>query len=141
MITLSAGVRSFLDEVHFAVAATLDSNGLPHQTVVWYMRDDDALIINVPESSLKYRHLQRQPHLSVCIEDGFRYATLSGTVNLIPDPQRDIYGRLGVRYQESLTQRPAFSGPPDPKIMRHLNAGRITVRMTVEHVIANGLNG
>lgn len=140
MTNFTLAVSRFLDEVHFAVAATLDADGLPHQTVVWYMRDGDDLIINVPESSLKYKHLQRQPYLSVCIEDGFRYATVSGSVELIPDPKREIYGKLGERYQASLAQRPAFSGLPDPKIMRHLNAERITVRMTVEHVIANGLN-
>jgi len=94
MTNFTLAVSRFLDEVHFAVAATLDADGLPHQTVVWYMRDGDDLIINVPESSLKYKHLQRQPYLSVCIEDGFRYATVSGSVELIPDPKREIYGLI-----------------------------------------------
>lgn len=44
--------------------------------------------------------MRRDPRISVCIEDGYSYVTISGTVEMVDDPQvaqRDIY-RLAVRY-------------------------------------------
>ena len=52
--------------------------GLPHQMVMWYALDsDDELILSTPRGSLKHRHLLRDSRLSVCVEDGFRYVSVS----------------------------------------------------------------
>lgn len=94
MTGLSNEVREFLSEVYFAVVATIASNGMPHQTVMWYVLDGDDLILNTPEGSLKHKHLLRDSRISVCIEDGFHYVTLIGTVTLADDPGRAQYGKL-----------------------------------------------
>jgi hypothetical protein len=65
----------------------LSTDGLPHQTVVWYALDGDAeLVLSTPSGSLKHRHLLRDPRLSVCVEDGFRYVTVSGRVRIEEEP-------------------------------------------------------
>ncbi len=128
--------RAFLEEPRFAVAATIASDGMPHQTVVWYMLDGDDVIINTPEGSLKHKHLLRDPRLSLCIEDGMRYVTVSGSVTLSPDPGRALYSQLGARYQASSMAIPS-GPPPDPRILELLSRERITIRLKVERVIIN----
>jgi hypothetical protein len=44
--------------------------------------------------------MRRDPRISICVEDGYKYLTIKGRVEMIDDPQisqRDIY-RLSARY-------------------------------------------
>jgi PPOX class probable F420-dependent enzyme len=139
MAELSAPMREFLDGVHFAVAATIASDGMPHQTVIWYALDADELVFNIPKGSLKHKHLQRDPRVSLCVEDGYRYVTLTGTVTMVEDPQiaRSDYMRLGARYQGTFTARP--STPPSGRNAELLSRERVALRMKIERVQTNGL--
>lgn len=141
MSHLTPSMREFLSAPHFAVAATIDADGLPHQTVVWYLLDgEDELIINTPEGSMKHKHVLRDPRLSLCVEEGFRYVTLSGTVSVVEDPGRAMYGRLGQHYQASTAARPA--APPatmSPKTMEMLARERVTLRLKIDKVLAMGI--
>jgi hypothetical protein len=74
MAELSAPMREFLDGVHFAVAATIASDGMPHQTVIWYALDADELVFNIPKGSLKHKHLQRDPQSRAVITCGWARA-------------------------------------------------------------------
>lgn len=137
---LTVEIRNFLAQPHFAVAATVSPDGIPHQTVIWYMLEGDELVMSTPEGSVKHRNLQRDPRLSVCVEAGFSYVTLVGSVTLASDPSREVYGRLGQRYMgsmESQPQRPA--PPPDSKIGKLLSRDRVTIRMKIDRVLNNGI--
>jgi PPOX class probable F420-dependent enzyme len=138
MTVLSNEVRDFLNEVYFAVVATIAPDGMPHQTVMWYLPDGDDLILNTPENSLKHKHLLRDSRISVCVEDGFRYVTLIGTVKLADDPGRALYGKLGERYMSTLGQR-SNARPPSGRTAELLSRDRITLRMKIERVISSGL--
>jgi PPOX class probable F420-dependent enzyme len=140
MTELSSAVREFLQGVHFAVVATIKTDGMPHQTVIWYELEGDALIISTPEGSLKQKHLERDSRLSVCVEDGYRYVTLTGTAILLPDPDRSVYGRMGARYQGTFAAR-AEAAPTtvDSRMAELLSRSRTTIRMQIEQVQANGL--
>lgn len=139
MVELSESARAFLSEPRFAVAATIGSDGMPHQTVVWFLLEGDEVIVNMPQGSAKHKNLLRTPQLSLCIEDGFRYVTLAGSVTLHDDPGRALYGRLGQHYMGGAAARPA-TPPDDPKLRDLLSRERITVRMKIERAIVNGLN-
>jgi PPOX class probable F420-dependent enzyme len=139
-VRLTDQQRAFLDEPRFAVVATVSPGGLPHQTVMWFLRDGDRLVLSCPRDSLKHRHLRRDNRLSVCVEDGFRYLTLSGTVTLDDADHaeaRATYAEIGRRYLGALrgAGRPA---PPDPKIAELLRRERVTLRLTVDHVHGSG---
>ena len=87
-MTLTEKQRAFLEAPRFAVAATISTDGLPHQTVVWYALDgNDELVVSTPRGSLKHRHLLRDPRLSLCVEEGFRYVTVSGRVRIEEEPE------------------------------------------------------
>ncbi len=100
-VELSKKARAFLREKRFAVLATLNSDGTPQLTTMWYLLENDGTILmNTRAGRLKERNMRRDPRISVCFEDGYNYLTIKGRVELIDDPQisqRDIY-RLSARY-------------------------------------------
>jgi PPOX class probable F420-dependent enzyme len=132
---LSDAARSFLGEKRFAVLATIGSDGLPHQTVMWYELRGDDIIMNTAAGRVKDRNLQREARVSICVEDGYRYVTISGVTETNDDQevaQEDIR-RLAIRYhgQEAgeRQSREQFS-------KQH----RITLRLPIEQVIEHGLD-
>jgi PPOX class probable F420-dependent enzyme len=102
-VQLSEDVRTFLEEARFAVLATVNANGSPQQTVMWYELRGDTIVMNTRRGRKKDRNLIRDPRVSLCIEDGFRYVTLEGTIELVDDPatgQTDI-AALARRYHNA----------------------------------------
>jgi PPOX class probable F420-dependent enzyme len=97
---LSDAVRRFLAEPRFAVLATIGADSVPRQTVMWYELRGDTIVMNTAAGRLKDTLLRRDPRASVCVEDGYRYVTIAGTIQIVDDPataQEDIR-RLAVRY-------------------------------------------
>ena len=129
---LADTVREFLNERRFAVLATINKDGTPQQTVMWYELQGDAIIMNTSAGRLKDYNLHRDPRVSICVEDGYRFVTLRGTVTMNDDQevaQADI-ARLAVRYngpERAQTSTPNFQ-----------SEHRITLRMTIDGVLARG---
>ena len=98
---LTEKARAFLREKRFAVLATINKDGTPQLTTMWYLLENDGTIMmNTRVGRSKERNMRRDPRISVCFEEGYRYLTISGRVEMIDDPQvsqRDIY-RLSARY-------------------------------------------
>src|ERR1700732_2123583 len=100
MALLSDKARAFLNEKRFAVLATITADGTAQQTTMWYLLEGDIIVMNTKAGRVKDRNLRRDPRISICIEDGYHYLTISGTVELIEDQataQHDIH-RLAIRY-------------------------------------------
>jgi PPOX class probable F420-dependent enzyme len=97
---LSDAVRRFLAEPRFAVLATIGADSVPQQTVMWYELRGDTIVMNTAVGRLKDTLLRRDPRASICVEDGYRYVTITGTIQIVDDPataQEDIR-HLAVRY-------------------------------------------
>ena len=88
-VQLSEDVRTFLEEARFAVLGTVNANGSPQQTVMWYELRGATIVMNTRRGRKKDRNLIRDPRVSLCIEDGFRYVTLKGSIELVDDPATD----------------------------------------------------
>jgi PPOX class probable F420-dependent enzyme len=102
-VQLREDVRAFVEEARFAVLATVNANGSPQQTVMWYEPRGDTIVMNTRRGRKKDRNLIRDPRASLCIEDGFRYVTLEGTIEMVDDPataQADI-AALARRYHDA----------------------------------------
>jgi len=101
VVDLSKKAQAFLQELRFAVLATINQDGTPQLTTMWYLLEDDGTILmNSKVGRLKERNLRRDPRISICIEDDYNFLTINGTTQLIDDPERtqhDIY-RLSARY-------------------------------------------
>jgi PPOX class probable F420-dependent enzyme len=135
MAALSTAIREFLAQPHFAVIATIAPDGLPHQTVVWYELQDDTIVFSVPRDTVKHKHLQRDPRISICIEEGFRYVTVVGTAALEEDPDkaRALYTHMGERYRGSMQMSPPRPSATASELM---SRPRVAIRMTIERVIS-----
>jgi PPOX class probable F420-dependent enzyme len=134
MDQLKPDVRAFLDEKRFAVLATVDADGSPQQSVMWYQIEEDHVMMNTARGRVKDRNLRRDPRAAVCIEDGYRFVTLAGTIEMIEDQeiaQADIVS-LATRYH----------GPEKGKAMApdFAKQQRVTLRLTIRHVITNGFD-
>ncbi len=99
-MSLDPKIRDFLNEKRFAVLATINPDGSPQQTVMWYELRGDTIVMNTTLSRVKGKNLQRDPRISICIEDGYRFVTISGSAQLVDDQrtaQADIRA-LAIRY-------------------------------------------
>jgi PPOX class probable F420-dependent enzyme len=128
--TMSDRARAFLSEPRFAVLGTSQPDGSPHLTVMWYDLDGDEILMNTAAGRIKDSNLRRDARISICVEDGYDYVTVSGTARLIEDREvglADII-RLAHRYH-----------PPEKaeQMGRDLfsKQHRITIRMQIEHVV------
>ena len=93
--------RDFLNEKHFAALATINKDGTPQQTVVWYELQGDRIMMNTAVGRLKEKNLHRDPRVSLCVVDGYKYVTIRGRVELDYNPERALADitALAVRYR------------------------------------------
>ncbi|MCG8353125.1 MAG: PPOX class F420-dependent oxidoreductase [Chloroflexales bacterium] len=128
--TLSEKARAFLDEPRFAVLATINPDNTPHLTVMWFELQGDEVMMNTKVGRVKEQNLRQNQRISICIEAGYSYVTLAGTVRLIEDQaiaQADIR-RLALRYHNEIRAA---------ELVRNQFAKeqRMTIRMPIEHVL------
>ena len=131
MEELTPSIQAFLSETRFAALATINKDGTPQQSTMWYALDGETILMNTKAGRLKHRNLQRDPRASICVPDGYRWVTISGTVELNDDQavaQADIR-RLAIRYhgQEKgeRQSREKFS-----------KEHRVTVRLKIEKIVS-----
>jgi len=99
-VALSEKARAFLEEPRFATLATINPDGSVQQTVMWYLIRDDHIVMNTARGRKKDRNLLRDPRISVCFEDGYRYVAIRGEITLIEEQvqaQADIL-EMAIRY-------------------------------------------
>lgn len=124
----------FLKEARFGVLATIGADGTPHQSTVWYELQGDELMMNTKRGRLKDRNLRRDPRASLCIEDGYRYLALRGSITSIDDQtvaQPDIE-RLAVRYHGAAKAAEQVRD-------QFTHEERVTIRFRPEHIDEYGL--
>ena len=131
-MALAPSVRTFLNERRFAVLATINDDGSPQLTVMWYLLRDDTIILNTTWSRVKGRNLQRDPRLSICVEDGYRFVSVSGAATFDDDQrvaQADIR-ELAIRYD----------GPEEgeQQMADFRQQRRVTIYLPLTHIIARG---
>jgi len=84
---LSADVRTFLEAVRFGVVATINADGSPQQSVVWYTLRGDRILFNTRRGRLKDRNVRRDPRVSFCVEAEYQWVAITGSVEIV-DEQR-----------------------------------------------------
>ena len=133
---LTDEMRQFLDEPRFAVLATINPDGSPQQTVMWFQLDGDELVMNTKRGRRKDRNLVRDPRISVCVEDGYRYLTVTGALTIDEEPTR---GQASIR---RLAER--YVGPEqaaEQVASQYAQQERVTLRLRIEAVDAHGFRG
>ncbi len=88
VVELSEKARAYLQELRFAVLATINQDGTPQLTTMWYLLEDEgSILMNTKVGRAKERNMRRDPRISICIEDGYDFLTINGTVEMIDDPE------------------------------------------------------
>ena len=96
-----ARTRDFLGEPRDAFVTTINKDGSPHMTVIWYDLRGDEVLINTTDDRVKYRNLERDPRVSIVIGSGAHYVRVDGTARktaIGAEALRDIHD-LAVRYE------------------------------------------
>ena len=100
-------IQAFLDEPRHAIAAVVRPNGEAQLSPIWFVVEADRLYFSVFRESAKYRHLSRDPRITLCIDAGHpdaRAVTLSGTAELITEDSpewAELEWRIVRRYHNS----------------------------------------
>jgi PPOX class probable F420-dependent enzyme len=102
-----AQAKAFLDAPRHAIAAVVRPNGEAQLSPIWFLYEKDRLYFIASQESAKYRHLCRDPRITLCIDAGHpdaRAVSISGTVELITEESpewADLEWRILRRYHGS----------------------------------------
>ena len=126
---LSERARAFLQERRFAVLGTINKDGSSQLTTMWYLLEDDTIVMNTKAGRTKERNMRRDPRISVCVADGYDYVTITGRVEMIDESQiaqQDIF-RLAIRYdgEESAKQQMAEQFSKETRVSLRLKPEQI----------------
>ena len=101
----------FLEEQKSLQVATLNKDGSPHLTTLWFAIVDGALVFETYSKSQKIVNLERDPRIAVLVEDGETYDQLRGvSINAMaelvtdPDKMHALALEVMVRNQPGLTR-------------------------------------
>jgi PPOX class probable F420-dependent enzyme len=138
---LEPKVRAFLAQPRYAVIATVNRDGSPQMTEIWYDLRGDQLIFNMTTERLKRRNLARDPRVSLLAStkkgapawDTLAYVRVDGRAREIAtgDEGREDITRLTARYD----------GPEEAERLRPnwYKQDRVTYAIDIERVYAKGL--
>lgn len=88
-------------EAPFGTLATIDQEGRPQLTEVWFLHDEGQLKLWLNDTRAKTRNLRARPACSLLIldlENPRRYLEVRGRARLTPDPDREFAPKLGAKY-------------------------------------------
>jgi PPOX class probable F420-dependent enzyme len=97
-----------LREDHVATVDTINKDGSPFVTTIWYLfREDGTIVMNTPAHTQKVKNLRRDPRIAVCVGDETRSVSLYGTVTVSEDPNvlRQGLEQLTARYVKDAAAR------------------------------------
>ena len=124
---LTDELRAWLVEtLRHPVLAVNNKDGPPSQSVMWFdldPDDPDVIVMNTMVRRLKYRQLQADPRVSLLFEDGLKWVSMRGTVEL------DATFEPALAHIQHLARR--YRGEPE----RYAGQERVIIRMRVEKVI------
>jgi PPOX class probable F420-dependent enzyme len=130
---LTDQLREFLDAHRVGVLATIAEDGKPHQSVVYYARDGDRLLISTLSARLKAKHVKRTGWASLSVRGDvppYPSATFAGPAEILTE---DIGPSTAL-----IAQRIAGTDePPEPQSDEALaEIDRVILAITVERVSA-----
>ena len=132
-------IAAFLEPPINSVLTTLDLDGWPHSTAMWFVPDGDSVLMWTYGKSQKAVNVARDPRCAFLVETGTLYNELRGILvranaEVLDDFDgiRDIGVRLYDRYTRPLTGLDVNDGPI-VEIERQA-AKRIGLRLPFERI-------
>ncbi|MBW2243385.1 MAG: PPOX class F420-dependent oxidoreductase [Deltaproteobacteria bacterium] len=73
--------REFLANAHTIIISSIGKDGVPHPMPMWFgVEDDGVIVMSTFTKSQKIKNLERDPRVSLLVEDGEEYSKLRGVV-------------------------------------------------------------
>lgn len=133
MGALTPELRAFLDASPVGLLATDARDGRPRQSLVYFARDGDRLLVSTLIDRLKARDVRRTGRASLCVmghERPFPSATFTGPAEIVTEG----IGPATAAIAQHMTGAPE---PPEPMSDDVLaDAGRVILAITVDRVSA-----
>jgi PPOX class probable F420-dependent enzyme len=130
---LTAELREFLDANRVGVLATIASDGKARQSLVYYARAGDRLLISTLKDRLKARDARRAGWASLCVmghEPPFPSATFAGPAEILTEN----IGPLTAVIAQRMT---GADEPPEPMSDEALaEVGRVILAIDIDRVSA-----
>ena len=131
MGALTPELRQFLDTHPVGVLATTASDAHARQSLVYFARDDERLLISTLEDRLKARDVRRTGWASLCVmghEPPYPSAAFSGPAEILTENIAAPTSLIG--------QRITPSGVPSEPLTDEMltAAGRVVLAITIERV-------
>ena len=131
MGALSNPLREFLDAHAVGALATASPGGRPRQSLVYFDRDGELLLISTLSDRLKARDVRRSGWASLCVmghEPPYPSATFSGRAEILTE-------NIGIPTARIMQRITRAAEPPEPLSDQALaDTGRVILAITVERV-------
>jgi PPOX class probable F420-dependent enzyme len=129
-----AEIEDFVNSSRGGTLATVDRDGQPHLTAMWYGVVDGQIWFETKAKSQKAVNLRRDPRVTFLLDAGDTYDTLrgvsfEGTAEIVDDPEAIF--RVGVSVWERYTGPYTEESRPAVDMMMK---NRIAFRLVVERV-------
>ena len=113
--------------------ATVNEDGSPHVTPIWYCMDGDDFVFTTGGNTLKALNMKRDRRVSMSVEDQappYSFVRIDGTASISSDPEEMLKWatRIGGRYMGAENAE-AFG-------KRNSSEGEVLVRLRPSKIIA-----
>ncbi len=135
--TLSDQAKEFLRGDHVGVVGTINRDGSPHLTTIWYYyADNGTIVMSIQTHTQKFKNLRRDPRIALCVGDPSRSVSLYGHVTISEDQAhvREAIEHLVERYVNP-------AGARAQAIAFFLQQSRVTLQFTPEKVTEFSVEG
>lgn len=130
-------VWRFVESQKSLQVATLNRDGSPHLTTLWFGMLDGDIVFETFTKSQKIVNLKRDPRIAVLVEDGLTYGELrgvaiNGRAELYDDPAQ-VY-----RYALAVTRKnnPGLSREQEEAAARMMSQKRTAVVVKPERIVS-----
>ncbi len=115
------------DKLGFAQVATIQPDGQPQLSPVWYSWDGERIQFSTVKGRQKHLNLARDARITFAVldpDDPYRYLEIRGRASIEDDPDSSLIHALEKRYRG----RDRFTGDGP-------GTERVIVRISVDHVV------
>jgi PPOX class probable F420-dependent enzyme len=116
--------RDLLD-APIATLATLEPDGTPQLSELWFLFDDGRIELSLNTARRKTQNLAARPQCALLILDlgnPFRYLEVRGRARIEPDPDRAFAHRLHDKYDTDVAQ---YDQPGEDRVVVTVEPTRI----------------
>jgi PPOX class probable F420-dependent enzyme len=118
--------RELLESPGVAVISTVEPDGTPQTSCVWYLLDDDGKMkVSLNDGRRKTQNLLRSPKVSMLFVDPanpYRTLELRGTADLTVDADGAFRDRVGAKYNSDIA---ALDKPGDTRYIVTIEPRRV----------------